>query len=808
MGRSKTSWGHRVVVLAALAIAVTLTSLGSSGVARAASTALRTSRTRETSFVPHVDRCGIADRSGAAERPDDPPIGVSLQTLSSNPSSTVLIDGHGLPDISDRNGITIVVLSATTRWPLECGTAPRSGGGLDLLTRIARRWASENTLVIVSGARGVPASDMSSLDALEKELGGTQFTSSEQTRLAAGASFSMLGNPGGLSGTAWTKVGTYPDRSSGGNITGWLQFNHVTGEYGYVSGHDVTFNTSAPGTPANGNTIEVNGRRYSGQLPAGATAGFEILSLDSQTLATRDVFFDQTGNEAGSARLAYDLEVASAARDSNPPPLVFVQSIGRPIGGSGGYWPAAAAAIGKLGGSPLAFLNLLGKSDYTLVGSTTAGPAATEAGTVLGEPGPESGVLAPGHDLGFLPVVAGPLGGVNLQLVNLEYQAPQAFPSINAAAENSIGQQVGLCGQSSSSCDFRTRFGSDYQRSWSQIHTDINTDSVKAPHSGPGFTDAQYQATRAELSMEISKFLQVKNYFTVLRDAFGASSQDRRVDVKAIGEQVYADVSPPPADKKLVFALGLVSNILKLGAFAGPPVSAVTGGLSGAFALGAYLAGKEADTTLADQVKVRADQLAKQSQAQISDAIDSLTTQARIVVTDWGKLQAASRYISDGDWRLPSDPKDYVPTLQRSIKQWFSESLVSVAYPWLIRGTPPPGGPSDANGLSCKVAGFFEFPVQVHPWQGEPANAQMRAVESWNSDGRANIPSYFFTRNRPEMSPDEPWGPNVISQKLADTMFGHRAGQLGINLYQFLSPRWFGALHNANDTAWYCDLYH
>jgi len=34
MGRSKTRLGHRVVVLAALAIAVTLSSLGSAAVAR------------------------------------------------------------------------------------------------------------------------------------------------------------------------------------------------------------------------------------------------------------------------------------------------------------------------------------------------------------------------------------------------------------------------------------------------------------------------------------------------------------------------------------------------------------------------------------------------------------------------------------------------------------------------------------------------------------------------------------------------------------------------------------------------------
>ena len=666
--------------------------------------------------------------------------------------------------------------------------------------------------MIVSGARGVPASDMRSLDTLAKTLGGLEFTAAEQGRLAAGSSFSIIGNPGGLSGTAWMKVGANPDPGTGGNITGWLQFNHGTGEYGYVSGQDLTFDTSVPGAPARGNTIEVDGHPYTKQLPTGYANGFEILSVDSQTLAERHVFVDETENTDGAQQLATDLAEASRPTSpGNPAPLVFVQSIGRPLGGPGA-WTDAAATIWKLGGSSIAFLNLLGKSDYTLVGSTQAGAAATEAGTVLGDAGPEDGVLAPGHDLGFLPVVAGHVGGVNLQLVNLEYQAPEGFPAINAAAENSIGQQVLLCGQSSSSCNFRHKFGSDYQASWSQIATDINSDSVKAPHSGPSFTDDQYDATRRELSTEISKFLQVKNYFTVLRDAFAASSQDRRVNVQEIGDEVYNTVKPPPADTTSLFAIGLISKALQVGAFAGPPVSGITGGLSAVFAFAAYVAGDASPASLADQVRVRSDKLAKQSQAQISDAIDGLTTQARIVVTDWGKLQAASRHISDRDWRLPPDPKDYVPTLQQSVKQWFAESLVSSTYPWLIRGTPPPIGPPTVEGLSCDMyAGNWPFPDKrigaAHPWFAEPRIASMRAVESWNSNGTTNMPFYLFS-----MKPllrvvnDSAVEKNTISQSVADTLFGHSRGQLGINLYQFMSPHWFGPLHRANDGARNCDF--
>jgi hypothetical protein len=38
-------------------------------------------------------------------------------------------------------------------------------------------------------------------------------------------------------------------------------------------------------------------------------------------------------------------------------------------------------------------------------------------------------------------------------------------------------------------------------------------------------------------------------------------------------------------------------------------------------------------------------------------------------------------------------------------------------------------------------------------------------------------------------------------------LFGHSHDQLGINLMQFISPRYFGALHNANDRASDCGLF-
>ena len=124
-------------------------------------------------------------------------------------------------------------------------------------------------------------------------------------------------------------------------------------------------------------------------------------------------------------------------------------------------------------------------------------------------------------------------------------------------------------------------------------------------------------------------------------------------------------------------------------------------GLATAFALASYLTNASGQP-ITDPLRVQASALAAQAKDQIDTDAAALTTEARIIVSDQGKLNAVSDLLPTDAWKLPPDPKDAVPALSTAVKRWFAESLVPAAY-WLMRGTPPPDGPSRANDLSCYI---------------------------------------------------------------------------------------------------------
>ena len=213
---------------------------------------------------------------------------------------------------------------------------------------------------------------------------------------------------------------------------------------------------------------------------------------------------------------------------------------------------------------------------------------------------------------------------------------------------------------------------------------------------------------------------------------------------------------------------------------------------------------------LANPIQVRADELARQLKERIGQAADSMTTQARIIVSDYGKLTEVNRLLPTAQWKLPSDPKEALPGIRLAFQRQFAEALVPVAYPVLIRGTPPPLGPADANGVTCTVTnpttGRDDY---VQPWHFEPKNAQLRAIQGWGSDSQPYSPVFFFSR-QPHIDGDITRSDrNTISQSGADLLFNPvnpTTGSLGINRYEFLSPKYFGPLQNANQNTGRCSL--
>ncbi|HST43069.1 MAG TPA: hypothetical protein VLK58_26320, partial [Conexibacter sp.] len=201
-------------------------------------------------------------------RPDDPPIGVPLETLSERPEAGVWIDNQPVPNVSNRGGIFVVVMERRTRTVVEAGTTPRHGGGLNQLRTMAKNYAgNDRYLMLVSSANGVESDMAPHLRALLSDLGAPKQPDAAIDAAAAGTPFSIIGIPGGVTGSAWVKFPTRGASVASANLKANLQLNQAAlgttpKHYDVVSTAHPTFDTRV-GTPAaNSNTIRWNGRDY------------------------------------------------------------------------------------------------------------------------------------------------------------------------------------------------------------------------------------------------------------------------------------------------------------------------------------------------------------------------------------------------------------------------------------------------------------------------------------------------------------------------------------------------------------------
>ncbi len=318
-------------------------------------------------------------------RPDDPPIGVPLVTLSEDPAAGVWIDGKPVPNVFDRNGIFVVVLERRTRAIVEAGTTPRHGAGISQLLEMADKYGRETDryLMILASAKGTTADVGGPLRKLFGKLGIANVSDGQLDAITAGTPFSLVAIPGGLPGSAWTKL---PPRGAGvaaASIVANLQLNQAT--VGVAPKHyDVapldhpTYDTRV-GTPgATSNTIRWNGRDYTKTLPPSATAGFHTLIVDPCTGAVLDENpLTSNGNDTNNqVKVAADW--LKGQLDRKPAPLVIMQSIGSPSARANS-WNALADQMVRLGANRYVLNALDGSTDsYALVGRPGAEAPAAE----------------------------------------------------------------------------------------------------------------------------------------------------------------------------------------------------------------------------------------------------------------------------------------------------------------------------------------------------------------------------------------------------------------------------------------------
>ncbi|PTR32238.1 hypothetical protein C8K36_1011290 [Rhodococcus sp. OK519] len=747
-----------------------------------------------------------------AGRPADPPIGVTFEALSRAPGSVIKINGEDVRDTTDRNHYSIAVIDRGTREVKESGTV--NIGWTTNLSDIARRYPRTNGyLMVISGFRGV--ADQRNLDALAgavSYLGGRPFTNDERSLLLSGHAFSVVGIPGGAAGGAFITVDKGVGNGPRGNVSGYLQVNTATDQYGVVNPENPTFDTTnTAGTPG-ASEVLFDHKRYataSSQVLGAGQSGFQVLAFDHGLVNTKNVTVATNGTSndaAAQTRLATEIQDAAQSSGS----IVVVQSIGHPTARFQG-WSDAAVWIERLGGNRLAFNNLTADSDYSLVGSLTAGPAAIEASSILGRPGPIAGGLARNRDMVLTPTSGGPAGGTNTELVDISYQAPQSFPAFStghsgttaagtAAAELYIGRTLGLCAQDTPSCSVRTEYYHSFKADWHTVATDLDSHRLDYPGDGRNFTAADYAAVRTQLAIEISMVNRVRTYFAALQQPFGEAAQQGTIDLDKITKTVIDSIGAPDSGTTS-YVLGLIGKIVALGGFAGPPVSAVAAGLSAAFGLGAYLSQPSGPPQLVNDVQVRASELGRTARAQMLATSRSITGLTLLVLSDYGKLTATTAKLPTTKWTLPNDTGPTIANLTLAAQRSAAEKLVPLVIPWLFRGTPF----RSAQSMSCREE---VLPVvwykQVNVWKNQPANAALNVRDYSTADGQDILAPYWFAKV--SLDEDQASPPAKLTNMLFDPA-NPVTGTLGINQLDFINPRVFGAAHQANDAAPGCDLH-
>jgi len=738
---------------------------------------------------------------------DDNPVGVPFETLSADTTGAIRIDGVAAPNTAIPGNLNYAVISRSDRSFVTSGSVQKGQAGITALLATESAY-SDADLMVVSGTAGI---DNPALPDFKKLLGllgasDAELTSGMTDALTTqSAPFSVLGIPGGASGTAWLNVGLVPaDLSPSppfilppkGDIIGMLQWNILTDQYDYADEQFPQFDTDViQGTTAT-NVMTFNGADYPADIPAG-TSGFHVLVVDSVTLR---VLANQTLPTNGGATPVADQQDAFARQltadahmdgfqqfyANKQPPLVLLQSYGSPAGAAQA-WQSAGETVADLGGNKLAFFALdADHNDFSLIGQLGGQMYAINAGKILGQAGPLSGVLTRTKTMAFEPASAGPADGVNGQMLTLAYQAPQPFPALpggQTAAAGYIGVQLHLC-TSETGCNIRQAYWSDYRAvTWSTEAQRLG--DIPFPPDQSRFTEPEFTAVRTQLHKEFLDVQDVKDYFNELASVFFSSEAQAVLNVKDIGDAVVDAVRPPPVEAT-VSLLTLISRIVAVGQFAGPPASALSSGLAATFALAAFVVSTSGKSALPDRVQVRADQLGTQLAADLGQAAQNLSVIGRLIASDWGKLTRFQDLRLTPAWKLEPSGEPSKAAITKAARQWFATALTPVGFSFLAiawNATP--------NDMTCD---FYEHAEKftVHPWRNEPALAQFRTVIGY-ANGQPVSQTLFFSKD-----PDLDAGNNGPPEDLVRFLFESPAG-VQLNHYAFMTNANFGKTWNSID---------
>jgi hypothetical protein len=513
--------------------------------------------------------------------------------------------------------------------------------------------------------------------------------------------------------------------------------------YGFVSPDHVEIDTQGKASSATVSSIEIGGKAFTTAPVPKGSSGFQLLLLNDRLEAISDHMY-VTNEPGGAENLAgvegLGQELFELHRGDLHPRLVILQSLGSPAGldaewnhdpGIRNYpWGfgtavkegppvennfsswfetreglSLAAGIGWLAG-PAAhdqFAQMLATNvkptptrngGYTLVvpyeeptaavSQSQVGsglPAARVAGTLALNPRSNWEVVAPTST-----------AETNDELLDVVYETSEPWPDQGTApfteAERYIASELGLGDEG-----VRAAYVSHDTDRFGNLVSQL--EKIGYPAHGYNFQQSEFRALKAQLELEFPKVEDVRVAIENWQKAFGHAEHKGQVDLAALAGTVEGEVEATiksrqaelNTDLVVAHSLGIAAGIAGAGGLG--PVAGPLGAFSNAFSLANDLSQTKGGNPSSAPIRTEAQKLGTELALRYEALDESLAQIQEVLVSDYGKLQVASKQATGGwDLNTKEEPKLVEALTTSGIQQDFTAMLPLAYSEYMISPEP------------------------------------------------------------------------------------------------------------------------
>jgi hypothetical protein len=696
-------------------------------------------------------------------RPDDPPIGVAINTRGTN--NEILVDGQVVKATGFNPGrLSYALIDRQTRAIEQSGTLPGDSSAVSTLTTLVAGLTDPNRhMLVVNAPNGFPGGS-AVLGPLWTKLGGAPFNDTDKAAVDGGKATSIIGIPGSPAGSAYINAGGTA-LGQPGALVGYLQLNNPnlletsSGRYGFVFTDVADFDTQVPNA-ADDNTIRVGSTTSSVDMKDFDEGGFQVVVADARSLQvlSNDLYRINTVpgqiDEAEQRRMISDLAKVTSGQ------LAFVQSVGQTDPTyTGPTWDSIARALARLGGTRELFNEVSAKTGYALVGAPGLPVPVAEG---VSPPGPAPvrlrGALQRSANAGFVPLMTSQTSGVNAELLEIVAQPPEAWPASTTPGEKAANRFVADKLDLLPGRDVRDNYFLNWNITWNVR----DLDRAQFPGGDADFTATDLANVKAALADEFGWVNKVHEYIRNQQSPFtpGVSTY---LDLQTISNTIANAVKPPDNAAALqpfeLFAgfTGVAGALTEV-----ELEEEVLSGIGTAMTVSGKLADRQGSAALFDQVQVATSRLYPELANRYAAAKESLVVAGLMIVSDHGKLRTVARKVtSDPNWIWPASPTGINTAMRKAAKRLFVETLMPIAYRlWNV--TPAP----NADAWYCYYKSqdpHVKPPINVNVFARAPASAQYKLIQGFNEDEditpkytlmTLGVPSPYFRVSRSADPPD------------------------------------------------------